>query len=86
MHRLPVQSLKIDQSFMHGREGDAEIIRAVISLAHGLGMDVVAEGVETGELRDQLRELGCEFGQGYMFAPALDEAGLDGFLARGGSG
>ncbi|HEX6369915.1 MAG TPA: EAL domain-containing protein [Longimicrobium sp.] len=86
LHRLPVQSLKIDRSFMRGRAGDGEIIRAVITLGHGLGMEVVAEGVETRAVRDQLRSLGCEFAQGYLFAPALDGTELDDLVAGGRNG
>jgi len=47
---------------------DRSIVEAVIALAHGLGMGVVAEGIETEAQADQLRELGCDLGQGYLFS------------------
>jgi EAL domain-containing protein (putative c-di-GMP-specific phosphodiesterase class I) len=66
--------LKIDRSFV-GRMTDGEqplqIVRTIIELARVLGMDVVAEGIETPEQYSLLRELGCRFGQGYLFARPL---------------
>jgi diguanylate cyclase (GGDEF)-like protein/PAS domain S-box-containing protein len=70
----PVDTLKIDRVFISGltrNRGDDAIVVAVITLAHALGMRVVAEGVETTEQRDRLRELGCDFAQGYLFARPL---------------
>jgi diguanylate cyclase (GGDEF)-like protein len=69
LQRLPLQTLKIDRSFVSGiREtGNTEIIRAIISMAAGLSMDVVAEGVETAAQAAQLTEMACEFGQGFYF-------------------
>jgi EAL domain-containing protein (putative c-di-GMP-specific phosphodiesterase class I) len=68
LHRLPVDTLKIDQSFVKTMitttAGDV-IVAHVISLAHSLGMSVTAEGVETTEQQHRLRELGCDHGQGY---------------------
>ncbi|MEY9928490.1 diguanylate cyclase (GGDEF)-like protein/PAS domain S-box-containing protein [Catenulispora sp. GP43] len=76
----PVDTLKIDRVFISGLtrdRGDDAIVVAVITLAHALGMRVVAEGVETPEQADRLRELGCDFAQGYLFAKPLgpDEFG-----------
>jgi EAL domain-containing protein (putative c-di-GMP-specific phosphodiesterase class I) len=74
---LPVHTLKIDKSFVDGvMEGveDAAIVEGVIRLAHSLGLDVVAEGVEHAEQADQLREWGCETGQGYHFDRPLPPA------------
>jgi diguanylate cyclase (GGDEF)-like protein len=71
LHRLPIDSLKIDKSFIHamGKGKDStQIVRAIIGLAHNLGLDVIAEGVETEEQRAQLAEWGCEFGQGFLFS------------------
>jgi EAL domain-containing protein (putative c-di-GMP-specific phosphodiesterase class I) len=70
IHRFPVTALKIDQSFIKriGGEENGEIVRAVVSLARNLGMEVVAEGIETGMQLDQLKALGCEQGQGYYFS------------------
>ena len=70
----PVDTLKIDRLFISGLtrdRGDDAIVVAVITLAHALGMRVVAEGVETPEQRDRLRELGCDFAQGHLFAMPL---------------
>jgi diguanylate cyclase (GGDEF)-like protein len=68
---LPLNTLKVDKSFVDGvLEGaeDAAIVAGVIRLAHSLGLDVVAEGVEHAEQADQLRAWGCEVGQGYHFS------------------
>ncbi|MGL5510086.1 MAG: EAL domain-containing protein, partial [Microcoleaceae cyanobacterium] len=79
LHRFPVDTLKIDRSFVQ-RVGEAgqntEIIKAIIDLAHHLQMNSVAEGIETQEQLSLMRDLGCEYGQGFLFAKALpvDEA------------
>jgi EAL domain-containing protein (putative c-di-GMP-specific phosphodiesterase class I) len=68
---LPVNSLKIDRSFvarLDGRAHDAEIVRAVVQLGDAMGRRVIAEGIETPAQVARLREIGCEFGQGYFFA------------------
>jgi diguanylate cyclase (GGDEF)-like protein/PAS domain S-box-containing protein len=74
IHRFPVTTLKIDQSFIKriGGEQNEEIVRAVVALARNLGMEVVAEGIETGVQLDQLRALNCEKGQGYYFSNPVD--------------
>jgi diguanylate cyclase (GGDEF)-like protein len=74
LRRLPLDTIKIDRSFVTGLgtdEADLPIVQAVISLAHALGMDVVAEGIETVGQLLRLRELGCDRGQGYLFARPL---------------
>lgn len=74
LHRFPIDVLKIDRSFIGriGRQGEhIEIVRAIITLAHNLGIDVVAEGVETAEQLAQLRKLQCEYGQGYFLSKPL---------------
>jgi diguanylate cyclase (GGDEF)-like protein/PAS domain S-box-containing protein len=74
LRRLPVQTLKLAAPFVSGPDGDAvdvEISGLLIRLAHSLGMTVVAEAIETAEQVDQLRELGCDVGQGYYFSPPL---------------
>ncbi|HEX5338501.1 MAG TPA: EAL domain-containing protein, partial [Gallionella sp.] len=71
LKRFPIDSLKIDKSFVDDIEtdkSDAEIVCAIITLAHSLGMQVVAEGVETGAQLDFLRNNGCEEVQGYYFS------------------
>jgi diguanylate cyclase (GGDEF)-like protein len=75
LHRFPLDTLKIDRSFVspitaYGQK--SEIVRTIISLAHNLGMNVIAEGVETLVQRETLRSLGCEFGQGYLFSKPVD--------------
>ena len=75
LHRFPLHTLKIDRSFVtalqHGSAGgSAAVVRAVLALAATLGMEVVAEGVETSEQCDYLLEIGCEHGQGYLFSGA----------------
>jgi diguanylate cyclase (GGDEF)-like protein len=74
LHRLPIDALKIDQSFVArlGVDGkSAELIRTIVLMSESLGLDVVAEGIETREQRDRLRELGCRNGQGFWYAEAL---------------
>ncbi|MDY7094761.1 MAG: EAL domain-containing protein [Acidobacteriota bacterium] len=75
LQNFPIDTLKIDRSFVSGGEdgeGNPEIVRTIVTLAHNLGLEVVAEGVETAEQLARLRELGCEWGQGYFFARPLD--------------
>jgi EAL domain-containing protein (putative c-di-GMP-specific phosphodiesterase class I) len=71
LHSFPFDVLKIDRSFVcRITEGDQplNIVRTIIELARTLGMDVVAEGIETREQYRLLRRLGCRFGQGYLMA------------------
>ena len=71
LKRFPLDMLKIDRSFVIGLDSDAEdiaIVTAIINLAHSLGLETIADGVETRDQLDALRELGCETGQGYYFA------------------
>lgn len=73
LRRFPIDVLKLDQAFVQGlgrEKRDASIAEAVIGLAHALGMTTVAEGIETPDQLDALRELGCDLGQGWLFAPA----------------
>ncbi len=76
LHRFPINTLKIDQSFvsrMGETDEDAAIVRTIITLGHILGMDVVAEGIETKAQKEKLYELGCKYGQGYLFSQPLDQ-------------
>jgi diguanylate cyclase (GGDEF)-like protein/PAS domain S-box-containing protein len=71
LSRFPIDTLKVDGSFVSRIVEDKEnleIVRTIITLAHNLRMDVIAEGVETAEQLSQLRDLGCEYGQGYYFS------------------
>ena len=77
LRALPVQVLKVDRSFLRDLPGDAPsaaIVRAIATLGAGLGMDVVAEGIETAEQLAFAAEAGCGFGQGYHFARPLPAA------------
>ena len=74
LYRFPIDTLKIDRSFVNRIQSEKEgssIINAIITLAHNLEMDVVAEGIETILELNILKDLGCEFGQGYFFAKPL---------------
>ena len=79
LHRFPLNYLKIDRSFVTRltTDNDNAIVRTISTLARNLGMEVIAEGIETEEQYQQLRLLGCEYGQGYLFSqPVNDEAVL----------
>ena len=77
LKRLPVDEIKIDKSFvmhMDTDENDRVIVRSTIDLARNLGLKVVAEGVETQEVWNALREMGCNVGQGYYFGKPMPAA------------
>ena len=79
LHRFPINTLKVDRSFVNTMEDgseNGEIVRTVIALAKTLRLDVIAEGIETIHQLHQLRVLGCEYGQGYLFSRPVpaDEA------------
>jgi EAL domain-containing protein (putative c-di-GMP-specific phosphodiesterase class I) len=85
LHRLHIDALKVDRSFvtrMHEDGRSAQLVHAIVALAKNLGVKVVAEGVETREQLAALRGLGCDFGQGYLFAEPLDETAAESLLAR----
>jgi diguanylate cyclase (GGDEF)-like protein/PAS domain S-box-containing protein len=80
LHRFPIDTLKIDRSFvirMVDNNENIEIVRTILMLARNLGMDVVAEGVETKEQLALLRKLGCENGQGYFFSKPTSVSGAE---------
>jgi len=77
--RLPVCDLKIDRSFVAqlGISRKAEVVvGAIIRLARDIGLEVIAEGIETEQQLEHLRDLGCDIGQGYYFSPALSREDL----------
>jgi diguanylate cyclase (GGDEF)-like protein/PAS domain S-box-containing protein len=83
LRRFPVNTLKIDRSFIAGIGNDtegAEIVRTIVTLSHNLGLDVVAEGVETAEHAAMLKEFGCDFAQGYFYYRPLDQVAAEALL------
>ena len=84
LHSFPIDIVKIDQSFvrrMLESPKDEEIVRAVINLSATLGLKVVAEGIETADHLARLRDLGCDYGQGYLFSKPVDAAGIETLMA-----
>ena len=85
LRHLPLDTIKIDRTFVAGLDGQADrsIVEAVISLAHGLRISVVAEGIETEEQFEMLRGMGCDVGQGYLFARPMPAAEAGRLLSAG---
>jgi len=85
LHRFPLDTLKIDQSFV-SRIGEAdengEIVRTIVTLAENMGMDVVAEGIETLGQLSELRSLKCRYGQGFLFAKPLDATAASAWISH----
>jgi len=82
---LPIDEIKIDRSFIADLLTDASdraIVRSIIALSHDLGLEVVAEGVESPEVLADLRQLGCDLVQGFLFTPPLPARELSGWVAR----
>lgn len=89
LHKFPIDLVKIDRSFIQGMEADAEkreIVRAIIGLCHTLNMTITAEGVETQQQAEILTDLGCEYAQGYFFAPPMSSDEITQLLASGEMG
>ena len=92
LYRFPIDTLKIDQSFIKCMElvcddskpsaSPCKIVRAIVTLAHTMGLDVVAEGIETKEQLTVLRELKCEFGQGFYFSEPVDAVKAEALIAK----
>jgi len=77
--------VKIDKSFvgrMTEAKDNSEIVRTIITLARNLGLEVVAEGVETEHQNKQLKALGCDFGQGYLFSRPIDGEAVPAMLVK----
>ena len=81
LHRFPITALKIDRSFI-GNDDNSGIVGTIIALADKLGMEVIAEGVETAAQVTYLKDLGCEFGQGYWLACPEDAAAIESLLKK----
>jgi diguanylate cyclase (GGDEF)-like protein len=89
IHRFPGDAVKLDRSFvvpMLEDEAAFDIVKAIIALAHNLGMEVIAEGVETQEHLDRLKLLGCEYAQGFYIAGPLEADAATALLDRGTAG
>jgi diguanylate cyclase (GGDEF)-like protein len=85
LHRFPIDNLKIDRSFVNliNAEGENhQIVKTIITLAHSLGIKAIAEGVETPEQLAQLKKLGCDEAQGYLFAKPLDLQKAESIIAK----
>ncbi len=85
LREFPVTTLKVDRSFvMHldGSNQDPAIVRGVVALGHALGLSVVAEGIETPEQLEILKEMGCDLGQGYLYAKPASAEEFEAMLTR----
>ncbi len=83
LHRLHVDTVKVDRSFVSriGLDDGSEMVRAIAAIAHNMGMDVVAEGVETAEQLEWLRAIGCEYAQGFYFSRPVDMSAATAMIA-----
>ena len=84
LHQFPFDTLKIDRSFVNSIGDNIEklgIVRAIVTLAHNLGMDTIAEGIETVNQLAQLKALKCEYGQGFYLSKPLDKKILENLIA-----
>src|SRR5262249_41622964 len=85
LRTLPIQILKLDRSFLKDVEHDRRsraLVEAIISMAHGLDIRVIAEGIESAGQARLLRTLGCDEGQGYLFARPMSAEQLEEFAAH----
>jgi EAL domain-containing protein (putative c-di-GMP-specific phosphodiesterase class I) len=88
LHRFPMDLLKIDRSFtsrIEEAEGNLAIVKAIVTLAHQLGMEVIAEGIQTAEQQRKLHGLGCEYGQGFFISEPVTADGADALLLGRGA-
>lgn len=86
LHRLPTHTIKIDRSFvqrMHASENDTEIVATIVALARSLGMRAAAEGLETAAQLSQLRDLSCDYGQGFYISRPLEGQAASDLIASG---
>ena len=84
LHQLPANSVKIDRSFVkeiNNGDGRAQIVGAIVNLAHNLGIGVAAEGLETVEKLNHMQKLQCEYVQGFYFAKPLEQVAAKELLA-----
>jgi PAS domain S-box-containing protein/diguanylate cyclase (GGDEF)-like protein len=86
LHKFPLDSIKVDRSFisaMHLSEDNRSIVRIIVDLARLLGLDVIAEGIETSEDANQLRALACDYAQGYHYARPQPAAAIEPMVRYG---
>lgn len=82
LKNLPADELKIDKSFVQNidqGEKDRRLVESIVQLGHAMGLEVVAEGIETEQMREALVAMGCDIGQGYLFGRPVDAATFDAF-------
>jgi sensor c-di-GMP phosphodiesterase-like protein len=85
---MPITALKIDQSFIEGVPGDADscaIVHAMLAVAKHFKLKVVAEGIESLEQVQYMRDIGCEFAQGFFYSRALSADTIIDYLERSGT-
>lgn len=84
LHRFPIDVIKIDRSFVvrMGERDERDLVAVIVSIAHGMNMTVVAEGVETVEQLATLRKYACEYGQGFLFSEPLTAADAEALMDR----
>src|SRR5690606_5679041 len=86
LHRLPIDAVKIDRTFVDGlRSGDRQsrVVEGVVRLARNAGLHVIAEGISETEQLAVLTGLGCDLGQGFLFAPPMAPERIPGYRAQG---
>ena len=85
LHEFPIDTLKIDKAFIDhikDSKSEAPTVKTILALAHSLGMEVVAEGIETSYQLDKLRSLDCDLGQGYFFAKPMNSKETESFILK----
>ena len=85
LHNLPINTLKVDRSFVSEMEQDhrkAQIVETIIALGNQLEIDTIAEGIETSRQLETLKNLGCKFGQGYLFSQPLSQKSAEALLRQ----
>ncbi|MBK1988251.1 EAL domain-containing protein [Sphaerospermopsis aphanizomenoides BCCUSP55] len=85
LHSFPVDNLKIDRSFvqhLHEKSDSLALVNAIVQIAKTMGMNIIAEGIETDHQLEQLKLLDCQFGQGYLFSEPLDSEKITSFMTN----
>jgi diguanylate cyclase (GGDEF)-like protein len=88
LHRLPIDALKIDQSFVSRLGTDPrsdELVRSIVMMGESLGLDLIAEGVETTAQRNLLADMGCGYAQGYLLSRPVPPAAAEELISQGGA-